>query len=268
MDESKQPKKTQVRKILSDVLLGINIDKILNYVLAIAIVFALTSILMRWQYSRIVDDSLDQMEQVLNTIYAYMATATNDEYADIADEIHHSLILRSLGLENMEYINMIPNTSTDCPLDTQHYQPGPFLVSVNTGEMYSLAVYDDDRPASKAGEYGNMSTDGGHDDVSQTNMFFMTLPDDGTMSVSLSRDDGEISVMRIKQHFCDDCIAQLADTLVDKSVLELVIYDPDTHAIYPIVESAEYVIGDYCIDISRDTERRWNDYDLDVTYVG
>lgn len=53
--------------------------------------------------------------QILNTIAAYIASATDDEYEKIAWNIRHDLVYSDFGKNIDNFVRYIPNTSNDCP---------------------------------------------------------------------------------------------------------------------------------------------------------
>ena len=103
------------------------------------------------------------------------------------------------------------------------------------------------------------ATEEEYDEVSRSRLLFASEP--GTTAVTLTREDGEVSVQRIKALFCEDCFSALADIQVDTNVLEFVLFDSAAHAFYPIMESGEYTIENYNVSILRDG----NDYELTVS---
>ena len=101
------------------------------------------------------------VEETLNMIATYFATATEDEYDEIAQTIRHDLVFSEYGKDMENLIQYIPNTSESCPTCQESYPAQAFLVCVNTGETYSLDVYHTDE--SPDDEYGGMRLSFGYD---------------------------------------------------------------------------------------------------------
>ena len=210
----------------------------------IAVVVFFISLFIRWQ----INQQLKKAEAVYNTIYAFMATATEEEYNEITEELRHSLVLRTLTEDDLPYLDLIPNTAADCPLD-RNLSNGLYLVALNTGTLYSI---DPEQTV-----HSNLRF--GYDEVSRSQLLFASEP--GTTAVTLTREDGEVSVQRMKGIFCEDCFSALAEIQVDTNVLEFVLFDSAAHAFYPIMESGEYTIENYNVSILRDG----TDYGLTVS---
>ena len=77
------------------------------------------------------------MEELLGTIATYMATATDDEYEEIAQTIRHDLVYSQYGQDIENLIRFIPNTADGCCLE-RGFPERINLVFLNTGEAYSL----------------------------------------------------------------------------------------------------------------------------------
>lgn len=85
-------------------------------------------------------------EEIIGMIAAYMASATSDEYDEIAQSIRNDLVFSEFG-ENIENaIKYIPNTAETCRTCMENYPGQIYLVSVNTGQLYELDLL-------KNGEY-------------------------------------------------------------------------------------------------------------------
>ena len=54
------------------------------------------------------------MEEFLGTVVTYMATATDDEYEEIAQTIQHDLVYSQYGQDVRNLIRYIPNTTDGC----------------------------------------------------------------------------------------------------------------------------------------------------------
>lgn len=229
---------------------------LLHLLIALAAVFAVAMAVTGWQIRR----QTAQFRLALDTLTAYLSTATEEEYGDIAGEIHNSLILRTLSAEDLPYLDLIPNTAQDCPLEQACYTQagGLYLVALNTGELYDLSP-------GQTGDGGVFWTRFGYDEVSRSSIVIRCEPEPGTLEVHLSREGGEVSVQRMKRLFCEESIRQLAGVLTGGSVLEFVLFDASDLTLYPIAESAEYQLEHYAVSILRDTETDLNSYDLSIT---
>lgn len=190
-----------------------------------------------WQMNQ----QLKRVEAVYNTIYAFMATATEEEYDEITEELRHSLVLRTLTAGDLAYLDLIPNTADDCPLDRE-LNASLYLAALNTGTLYPIAP---EETADAAFRFG-------YDEVSQSRVLIESGA--GTTAVTLTRDGGEVSVQRMKGIFCGDCFSALAEVQTGSPVLEFVLFDAQTHTIYPIAESAEYTFERCTATILRDGE--------------
>ena len=197
-----------------------------------------------WQ----VNQQLKRAEAVYNTTYTFMATATEEEYDEITEELRHSLVLRTLTEDDLPYLDLIPNTAVNCPLD-RNLSDGLYLVALNTGTLYSIAP--------EPNSHSNLRF--GYDEVSRSRLLFASGP--GTTAATLTREDGEVSVQRMKGIFCEDCFFALAEIQADTTVLEFALFAPAAHGFYPIVESGEYTIENYHVSILRDG----TDYELNVS---
>lgn len=188
-----------------------------------------------WQANR----EFKKAEAVYNTIYAFMATATEEEYDAITSELRHSLVLRTLSADDLPYLDLIPNTAGDCPLDRE-WSNGLYLAALNTGELYPIAP----EPA------GSATLRFGYDEVSRSQILMESEP--GVTTVTLTRDSGEVSVQRMKGIFCEGCFSALAEAQTGAAVLEFALFDPSAHELYPIAGSGKYPIGNYSISMLHD----------------
>ena len=212
-----------------------NIQALKNSLLtffAVIIACLLIMLFSAWQTNR----ELKKAEAVYNTIYAFMATATGEEYGEITAELRHSLVLRTLSMDDLPYLDLIPNTAEDCPLDRE-WSGGLYLAALNTGELYAIAP----EPA------GHATLRFGYDEVSRSQIRMES--ELGITTVTLTRDDGEVSIQRMKRIFCEDCFSALVESQTGSTVLEFALFDPGTHELYPIAESGKYAIGNYSISM-------------------
>lgn len=112
------------------------------------------------------------VEYTLDMTATYFATATEDEYDEIAQTIRHDLVFSEYGRDMENLIQNIPNTSKNCPTCRESYPAQAFLVCVNTGETYSLDIYHiDENPDKKS---GSMRMNFGYDEISEANIHIIT----------------------------------------------------------------------------------------------
>ena len=201
------------------------------------------------------------VEETLNMIATYFATATEDEYDEIAQTIRHDLVFSEYGRDMENLIQYIPNTSESCPTCQESYPAQAFLVCVNTGETYSLDVYHTDE--SPDDEYGGMRLSFGYDEISQTHIHISKSPGEQTGYAGIDRGRGIVSVHRMKTLFCDDCIQEILKTVEHQLIEELVIFDTEKRIFYPIDDKTTLQIGDYCLDIEYEN----SDYNINIHYI-
>lgn len=67
----------------------------------------------------------------------------------------------------------------------------------------------------------------------------------------------------MKKLFCDDCIEAMLDTVENQPIGELVIYDTEKNAFYPVEDESKVRIGDYALEI----EYKDSGYKIDVKSV-
>ena len=93
------------------------------------------------------------MEEFLRTVVTYMATATDDEYEEIAQTIRHDLVYSQYGQDIENLIRYIPNTADGCCLE-RGFPERVNLVFLNTGEAYGLEIFDNTEPIESQRERG------------------------------------------------------------------------------------------------------------------
>ena len=114
------------------------------------------------------------VEEVMNKIGAYMASATDDEYGEIAKSIRHDLILGTFGQDTAKAIQYIPNTSKDCRTCMESYPAQAYLLCNNTGELYSLDLFENDEDIN--GASGGTIMSFGYDEISETSIRITKSP--------------------------------------------------------------------------------------------
>lgn len=202
-----------------------------------------------------------QNRRTINTIAAYIASATDDEYDKISWQLRHDLVYSDFGQNKDNFVRYIPNTSDLCPTCNADDWAQAFLVCTNTGEFYEMDVYVDGfRPDT---HYGAVHMANGYDEISQTELSTTRTPDKQRTTIELRRKRGIVSIHRMKALFCDDCIHNILTTIENAQVGEFVIFDPREKKFYPIDDEIAVRIGDYDIV----TTEIGGTYQLTVSYT-
>ena len=151
----------------------------------------------------------EDLQKVFDTICTYLATATDDEYEEIAQSIRHDLVYSQYS-ENIEnLIQFIPNTADECRLEDVKYPERVNFVFLNTGELYGLDIYGQGETPESSENSGSTMLTFGYDEISEENLIICKQPGDGTAEVTFSRQRGIVSVQKMKSVFCDDCIKKI-----------------------------------------------------------
>ena len=201
------------------------------------------------------------MEELLNMVTSYMESATEDEYDEIAQTIRHDLVYSEFERDIEKYVRDIPNTSDKCRSCKGSYPAQAVLVSLNTGESYSLDIFE--RGIEPEEYQGNTQFTFGYDEISQTSIHISKSPGENEGSAEIERGNGIVSIHRMKKMFCDDCIKAMLDTVENQLIGELVIYDTEKNAFYPVEDESKVRIGDYALEI----EYKDSGYKIDVKSV-
>lgn len=201
------------------------------------------------------------VEETLNMIATYFATATEDEYDEIAQTIRHDLVFSEYGRDMENLIQYIPNTSESCPTCQESYPAQAFLVCVNTGETYSLDVYHTDE--SPDDEYGGMRLSFGYDEISEASIHVTSYPGEQDGYAEIFRGRRIVSAHKMKSVFCDDCIREILNTIDGQLLEEVVLFDAEQKAFYPVKDEETLQIGSYGLAVSYDS----GDYRIDIEYV-
>ena len=93
-------------------------------------------------------ENAESLEKVLDTLNAYLATATEDEYEDVAETIRHDLVYSQYGEDIESLIQYIPNTSDSCCLDRGE---------ISVTDQFCLSQY---RGSIRPGFFGSGGSDG------------------------------------------------------------------------------------------------------------
>lgn len=201
------------------------------------------------------------MEELLNMVISYVESATEDEYDEIAQTIRHDLVFHKYEKDIEKYIRYIPNTSEKCRACRGIYPAQAVLVSLNTGESYSLDLFEQ---GIEPEEYqGNTLLTYGYDEISQTGIHISKSPGENKGLAEIERGNGIVSIHRMKKLFCDDCIRAMLDTVEHQLIGELVICDTKKNTFYPLEDESKAQIGDYALE----TEYKDGDYEIAVKSV-
>lgn len=189
--------------------------------------------------------SAEDAEEIFNYIATYLATATDDEYEAIAQEIRHDLVYSDYGQDIDNLIEYVPNTSTQCCLEREAgFIERTNIVFLNTGEAYGLDIYNSTESVESQQEMGGTRMTAGYDEVSESTLNITTIPCEGTGTARVDDGRGIVSVHKMKSLFCDDCIRKILELTDGEYIRTAVIYDAETQEFYPISDG-DMEIGDY-----------------------
>ncbi len=206
------------------------------------------------QYERDVEDTL-------NMIATYFATATEDEYNEIAQTIRHDLVFSEYGEDIENLIQYIPNTSGNCPTCRESYPAQAFLVCVNTGEQYPLDLYHKDENPDE--EAAGMCLTFGYDEISEASIHITTYQGIQNGYAQIYRGRRIISAHKMKSVFCDDCIREILNTIDGQLLKEVVLFDAEQKTFYPVEDGETLQIGNYELTASYAS----GDFRIDIEYV-
>lgn len=182
-----------------------------------------------------------EAKKILDTVTTYMATATEDEYAEIAQSIRHDLVYSEYSSDIDYYLQYIPNTADECCLEQSSYPQRLNLVFLNTGELYGLD------PSETSNNAGSTTTTFGYDEISEAHLSIIKRPGETNNEVSIDRGRGIVSFHKMKSEFCDNCIQNILTAIKDSLIIQAVIYDAEEKAFYPL-EEGTLQIGDYSLE--------------------
>lgn len=203
----------------------------------------------------------EAMEELLNMVTSYVESATEDEYDEIAQTIRHDLVFHKYEKDIEKYIRYIPNTSEKCRACKGSYPAQAVLISLNTGESYSLDLFEQ---GIEPEEYqGNTMLTYGYDEISKTSIHISKSPGESKGLAEIERGNGIVRIHRMKRLFCDDCIKAMLDTVENQLIGELVICDTEKNTFYPLEDESKAQIGDYALE----TEYKDGDYEIAVKPV-
>lgn len=207
-------------------------------------------------------ESAESLAQVMDAVNTYLATATEDEYEEIAETIRHDMVYSQYNEDIENLIRYIPNTADGCCLERDGYLSRANLVFLNTGEMYGLDVFETgDLPESEEEGYSVQLTCG-YDEISEASIHITKERGAGTGTADFNRGRGITSVHKMKEKFCDDCIRKILDTVENEAVGEAVIYDTVEKKFYPVTEGTMR-IGDYEFQ----TGYEQGNYEIQIEYT-
>ena len=186
------------------------------------------------------------MEELLNMVTAYIESATNEEYDEIAQTIRHDLVFSEYREDMEKLVQYIPNTSDICHACEGSYPAQAVLVCLNNGESYPLDLYE--RGISKEDYEGNELMTFGYDEISQTSIHISKSPGQNHGSAEIEQGNGIVSLHRMKKAFCDNCIKAILDTVKNQAIEELVMYDTEKNIFYPVEYGYKAQIGDYALE--------------------
>lgn len=203
----------------------------------------------------------EAMEELLNMVISYVESATEDEYDEIAQTIRHDLVFHKYEKDIEKYIRYIPNTSEKCRACKGSYPAQAVLISLNTGESYSLDLFE--RGIDPEDYQGNTLLTFGYDEISQTSIHISKSPGENKGLAEIERGNGIVSIHRMKKLFCDDCIKAMLDTVENQIIGEVVICDTKTNTFYPLEDESKAQIEDYALE----TEYKDGNYEIAVKSV-
>ena len=192
-----------------------------------------------------------EMNTFLNTVTTYLASATEEEYMEIAAQIRDDLVLTKYSRNMEEYVSYIPNTAEACCAEREHYSAQAYLVCTNTGERYPLDQSEADHSLMCFS----------YDEISETSAQISHLPDESRTTVTFCQGRGIVSVHRMKGLFCDSCIDKILAAVDNHFMMEYVLFDPVTMAYYSISEGTQ-TIGSDTLTITCGS----NGYEMEVAY--
>lgn len=82
------------------------------------------------------------------------------------------------------------------------------------------------------------------------------------MEVSIKSKRGIVSVQRMKQLFCDECIENILTANMNSLIPELIIYDAKEKKFYPIESNETYTIGQYDLSVEYTD---WSEYQIYIS---
>ena len=223
------------------------------------IVFLIMVTISNYRMNR---ESEKSLVEIMDTVNTYLATATEDEYEEIAKTIRHDLVYSQYNEDIENLIRYIPNTADGCCLERDGYLSRVNLVFLNTGEMYGLDVFETGELPESEEEGYSVQLTCGYDEISEASIRITKERGEVTGTAVLSRGRGIVSIHKMKGKFCDACIQKILETVKGEAVGEAVIYDAVDKRFYLVAEG-ERQIGDYVFHIVYEQ----GDYEIQIEYV-
>lgn len=214
------------------------------------------SLIVRWTFHENEKQYEKGLHDFLNTIAVYAANLTDEEFDAVTEELREQLAFTDLDADNdiEMYLKYIANTSESCPLEQENYPYRYYLVCTNNGEMKPIDYWQ----AESTEEGSVVELEHMWDEVSETSVSMLTFPNDKETDIGISTGRGTVSAHRMKQVFCDECIARLFDLFEETHLEEFFLFDSKTGDLYPIIESMLELDG-YTLEI---VAREKSGYDL------
>lgn len=217
-------------------------------------IVTISNSLLKRRYSKDAEDTIKM-------IAAYLAAATDEEYTAISNQVRNDLTSAGLTDDTEYLIQFIPNSAEICWTHREDCTAQALLVSVNTGYLYDLDIYGENE-SSDAHNSNGMRMTHGYDEISEADIWVQKEPDLGRSQTSVTRGNGNISFLKMKSNFCDDCIRNILSVVENEDVKEFVIFDVTERLFYPVTDG-NIRIGDYLLDISHMD----NTYKISTTYL-
>lgn len=197
--------------------------------------------------ARIIRQNEVALEQTVKIVAAYIALATDDEYREIMEKVRQDVSLNEIGEGLEDYIKYIPNTADWCCAEPEYLSGRTYLVSINTGYLYSLDLSED---ADAQGQKSNgMRMTIGSDETSRSDIQVIKYSDRQEGYAEINRGNDAVSFLKMKTIFCDECIRKIWKAIEGQPVQEVVLYDAEEKVFYP-VEDGRTEIGDCILDIT------------------
>ena len=185
-------------------------------------------------YIFIFHENGNDMKETYDMIFTYLATATDDEYEEISESVRRDLVYSEYRQDVRNYMQYIPNTSEGCPLHQNPDIDGLYFVMLNTGEIYGMDTSTADPQLEN--ESAAIIWEFGYDEISGD---FLTVEKDRKgkeCMITLQRGEGIISLHKMKELFCDECILKILEASKEALVQEAVYYNVSENKIYPILQ--------------------------------
>ena len=108
-----------------------------------ALTIAASALVLNLTYAKAAKENAEDVEAFEKMIAAYIASATEDEYEEVARTLRRDLVFGDFSKNKKEYIQYIPNTADPCRLYLNTFPSQVYLLCNNTGMLYSLDIFED-----------------------------------------------------------------------------------------------------------------------------